>query len=378
MGIQELEIKGFKSLRHVRWTPGRLNVLIGPNGSGKSNLLQALELLQLSAKGQLSKEILRQGGLFPILWDSKASELSWTLLAFTQDEPLNYHLSLQPRDFFGSFRIRSETLSSDTKLLNRTHESIWIGDGESRKLEEVELQGEQTALSRFTGFSTDERLIVRSQSYLSSWSIYQNLRVDRSSAVRSPIVARYERRISDDGQNLVSVLHTLYTGDRDFKQAIDDAMGAAFGSEYEELLFPPAADQMIQLRIRWRSLKTEQSASNLSDGTLRFLMIIAILASPESGAVVAIDEPETGLHPKMFPIIAEFAVEAARKKQVIFTTHSSQFLDAFREEPPTTTVIECMNGETRLTVLDEDRLREWLKHYSLGDLYETGELEGMA
>ena len=142
---------------------------------------------------------------------------------------------------------------------------------------------------------------------------------------------RFEEQVDPDGQNLVTVLHTLYSGNRDFKKAVDWAMRAAFGEDYEELVFSPAADQRIQFRIRWRSLHRAQSAADLSDGTLRFLLLLTILSSPSPAPVIAIDEPETGLHPSMFPIIAEFAVEASRRSQIIFTTHSPQFLDAFNE-----------------------------------------------
>jgi predicted ATPase len=155
-------------------------------------------------------------------------------------------------------------------------------------------------------------------------------------------------------------------------------MIAAFGSDYEGLFFPPVADQRIQLRVGWNHLHTKQSAASLSDGTLRFLMLVAILANPEPGDFIAIDEPETGLHPNMFPIIAELAIEASDRTQVIFTTHSPQFLNGFRDELPTTTVTELIAGETRLSVLDGEDLKRWLVRYSLGDLFISGQLEAMA
>jgi predicted ATPase len=187
-----------------------------------------------------------------------------------------------------------------------------------------------------------------------------------------------EDRVAADGQNLIPVLHTLYTGNRDFKRALDAAMRAAFGSDYEELVFPPAADQRIQLRLRWRSLRTEQSAANLSDGTLRFLLLVAIFASPNPGDLIALDEPETGLHPSMLPIIAELAAEAAQRTQVILSTHSADLLDAFSDVAlPTTTVTSIVEGETRLSVLDGEELRRWTEQYRLGALMRSGELEGM-
>jgi predicted ATPase len=79
----------------------------------------------------------------------------------------------------------------------------------------------------------------------------------------------------------------------------------------------------------------------------------------------------------MLSIIAEYAVEASMRSQVIFTTHSPQFLDAFKDKIPTTTITKWSDGETKLETLKDDELRYWLKSYSLGTLFETGELEAM-
>jgi predicted ATPase len=208
-------------------------------------------------------------------------------------------------------------------------------------------------------------------------TVYHDLDVGQNSRIRQTAVPSFERRIEPDGQNLVPVLHTLYTGDREFKRNIDSAMHAAFGSDYEEIVFPPAADRRIQFRVRWKSLKREQPAADLSDGTLRFLLLLTALITPEPPMVIAIDEPETGLHPAMLPIIAEFAVEAASRTQIVFTTHSPQFLDAFTGAKPTTTVAKWENGETTLHTLEGEDLAYWLEDYSLGRLFQSGQLEAM-
>jgi predicted ATPase len=154
-------------------------------------------------------------------------------------------------------------------------------------------------------------------------------------------------------------------------------MRAAFGADFVELKFPPAAEQRIQLEIRWHSLKRARSASDLSDGTLRFLFLIAVLANPQPPALIAIDEPETGLHPSMLRIVAEYARQAAERTQVILTTHSPAFLDAFGDAPPTTTIVECRDGETVLRNVAQDQLAYWLKHFTLGELFRSSELEAM-
>jgi len=111
---------------------------------------------------------------------------------------------------------------------------------------------------------------------------------------------------------------------------------------------------------------------------LRFLYLIAILANPNPPALIAIDEPETGLHPAMLPIIAEYAAEAALHTQVVLTTHSAEFLDAFRDVTPTTTVVKWEGGKTHLQIVDEATLHYWLKGYTLGKLFRSGSLEGLA
>lgn len=207
------------------------------------------------------------------------------------------------------------------------------------------------------------------------WRVYYGINVHADSSIRVPVVTRMEKRVEPDGQNLISVLHTLYTGDREFKKIVNAAMRAAFGDDFEEIVFPPAADQRIQLRIRWKSLRREQSAADLSDGTLRFLFLLAVLASPDPAPLIAIDEPEVSLHPSMFPIIAEFAAEASRRSQVIFATHSPDFLDAFGESRPVVTVTKTREGETVLENRKGEELEYWLKEYSLGALFRSGELE---
>ena len=105
------------------------------------------------------------------------------------------------------------------------------------------------------------------------------------------------------------------------------------------------------------------------------MFLLTVLASPNPAPLIAIDEPETGLHPSMLPIIAEYAVDASQRTQVIMTTHSPQFLDAFDDVIPKTTVVTWSDGETILKNVAGDQLQRWLEEYSLGSLFRSGELE---
>jgi predicted ATPase len=398
--INRIEISGYRSLKNVTWKPGDLNIIIGPNGTGKSNLLRFFELLVAASKGQLARYIQKSGGIRPLLWDSKPDSLSFRLESCLPgldnshwEEQLTYEAQIRQMGSSSDYQVESEQLSSidqvnghkehdseeQVNLLQRHKQQAEIYDDKGHKMiapDGAIPQDEMLLASAANPFSGSGK-VNAFQKGLSSWTIYHDLQVHRDSAIRMPAIARYETSISADGQNLVPVLHTLYTGNRNFKFAIDSAMQAVFGHEYVELVFPPASDQRIQLRIRWSSLEQEQSAADLSDGTLYFLLLMAILNNPNPPGLIAIDEPETGLHPSMLPVIAEHAVETSQKAQVIFTTHSSSFLDAFHDAKPVTTVARWHNGETFLKVLDGKDLEYWLRSYTLGSLFASGELEDM-
>jgi predicted ATPase len=394
MRILELEIKGFRSLKSVSWKPGALNVVIGPNGTGKSNLLRIIELISIAAQGRLGKYVQSLGGMDPIVWDGKGSTISFTVKTLPVGQnngPEQYELELARLGKGSSYRISHELLANFSKVnegvmqqpfkfLERTERSAVVFDDlEHRFVAPPEsVAEEETMLSIATGPFTNNPLINVFQKQLSSMTVYHDLHVNRDALIRQSVVARAEKTVDSDGQNLVSVLHTLYSSDRDFKKNINAAMKAAFGNDFEELVFAPdAADQRIQLRIRWKTLKRDSPTADISDGTLRFLMLLTVLASPSASPVIAIDEPETGLHPSMLPIVAEYAIDASQHSQIILTTHSPQFLDAFGDTVPTTTVAKWNGGETSLQVLSGAELDYWLKEYSLGALFKSGELEAM-
>ena len=377
-------------------------MIIGPNGSGKSNLLRMMKLISAAAQAQLSRYIQSEGGIGAILWDGQVDGISFHLAMSQMPEVVLPPFEIveifpnhpsQPPSFaydvelmlFGkgsSYRVQNEVLQdsrNDLTYLTRQGlvAQVYNKNGKSAvrpdyiNEEEVFLPGTSSPFGE-----ADEK-----QSFLSNlteWAVHSVFRTDDEALIRQSPISRLEHRVAPDGQNLINVLHTLYTGDRKFKQDVNDAMHAAFGDDFDELIFPPAADQRIQMRVRWKTLKREQSTADLSDGTLRFLFLITVLASPNPPPLIAIDEPETGLHPSMLPIIAEFAVEASKRTQVIFTTHSDQFLDAFQDTRPTTTVAKWEDGETTLTTLDDSELSYWLQDYTLGKLFRSGELENMA
>ncbi len=393
MGLQAFKVEGFRSLKSVEWRPASLNVLIGPNASGKSNLLRSLELVATAARGGLNEAILRKGGMAPLVWDGTAASIKFEL---TTDpvkprgdpikEALRYSFELRRIGSSGAFQISWEELAkyyeyeqgirpTPYRFLFRRGPRTEIFDERDRRLGEpdAEIPSSETALSMFTPL-WGNIVVAEFQKSLRQWCVYHDLRVDESAPIRQSAVTRVETIVAPDGQNLIPVLHTLYQ-DRQFENRIKQAMSAAFPEDFQELLFPPAEDGRIQLRVRWRRSNREPTAMDMSDGTLRFLLLLTILASPAPAPLIAIDEPETGLHPSMLPIIAEFAVEASRHSQVILSTHSPQVLDAFGDTRPAVTVFRWVEDHTDLRTISGDELAAWLEDYSLGRFAFSGEAE---
>ena len=117
-------------------------------------------------------------------------------------------------------------------------------------------------------------------------------------------------------------------------------------------------------------------ATRLSDGTLRYLCLIAILCDPEPPPLIGIEEPELGLHPDILPKLADLLLAASERTQLIVTTHSDILVDALTEHPETIVVCEKHRGHTVTRRLNGEELAPWLQDYRLGDLWTRGQLGG--
>jgi predicted ATPase len=117
-------------------------------------------------------------------------------------------------------------------------------------------------------------------------------------------------------------------------------------------------------------------ATRLSDGTLRYLSLLAILCHPTPPPIVCIEEPELGLHPDILPTIAELLKDASQRTQLIVTTHSDALVSALSDIPEAIVVCEPGPDGTQLRRLDRESLAEWLDRYSLGEIWRMGEIGG--
>ena len=176
--------------------------------------------------------------------------------------------------------------------------------------------------------------------------------------------------LADGGENLALVLSNFSGGSKRelvkvFQQCYPGVVGV-------DVRLTGGVAQILVEEADGRQIP----ATRLSDGTLRFLAILAILLNQRTPSMIVIDEPDLGLHPDMMPVLAELLREASKRTQVVVTTHSRALIDAFGEEPEAVVVCDKPEGESRFERLDGERLRHWLDRYSLGELWASGELGG--
>jgi predicted ATPase len=162
------------------------------------------------------------------------------------------------------------------------------------------------------------------------------------------------RRVPKAKNAILAALGDLYDGLHDFDVSIEGGTVQVFFTEGEFTI----------------------PATRLSDGTLRYLCLLAILCDPEPPPLICIEEPELGLHPDLLPKIADHLKDASERTQLIVTTHSDILIDAMTEQPESVLVCEKHDGQTTMRRLDHQDLAQWLDKYRLGELWMRGELGG--
>lgn len=364
-----------------------LNVLIGANASGKSNLIEAIGLLKATPT-DLTAPIRQGGGVSDLLWKGQ-KEIPIAKIEVTIDYPeglmpLRYRMGLsvvgqKPElvdeavenecsypgedDVYFYYRYQQ-----GRPVLNIKNPSD--GQRSQRSLRRDALILDQSVLSQRKDPDQYPELTYIGNQF-SQISLYRDWHIGRDSEPRLPQKADLpEHPLLEDGSNLGLVLNNLQhqVGSR----AIIDKL-KTFYEEAEELSVKIYGGT-VQIFIREEGLIQPIPATRLSDGTLRYLFLLALLLDPTPPPLICIEEPEIGLHPDMMSTIADLLVEASERTQLIVTTHSEALVSSL--PPESVLVCERDYQGTHLRRLNPERLQKWLENYSLGELWSMGEIGG--
>ncbi len=204
------------------------------------------------------------------------------------------------------------------------------------------------------------------------WRIYREWAFGRNAVFREPQKADMRNdRLEEDFSNLGMFLNRLRKTPRAKRLIIEGLRDLYEGiTDFE----PIAQAGTVQLFFTEGDFSIP--ATRLSDGTIRYLCLLAILYDPEPPPLICIEEPELGLHPDILPKLADHLVAASERTQLIITTHSDILVDAMTERPESVVICEKHDGRTELNALQKEELERWLGKYRLGQLWIEGQLGG--
>lgn len=359
-----------------------LNMVIGPNGSGKSNLLESIELLKGAPK-DLTTPIRDGGGIRDWLWKGSKTPPVAAVEAVIRypkgPQSLRYRLAFT--EVGQRFEIVDERIENETAQPNMPqpyfHYKFQHGHGvlnvkgKARRLQHEDIDPAQSILSQRRDPDQYPEITYLGQT-LSKIRLYREWSFGRYTAPRMPQKADLPNdTLEGDCSNLGLVLNRLRR---------DPAVKAILLKSLQAL-YEGIDDYDVQIeggtvQVFFHEGARTIPATRLSDGTLRYLCLLAILCHPEPPPLVCIEEPELGLHPDVLPHVGALLKAASQRCQLIVTTHSDVLVDAMSDIPDAVLVAEKSAGGTKLRRLDPDALKPWLEKYRLGTLWTRGDLGG--
>ncbi|MCQ4041346.1 AAA family ATPase [Streptantibioticus rubrisoli] len=374
-----LAVENYRSLRQLVVPLGPLNVVTGANGSGKSSLYRALRLLADAARGGAVAALAREGGLGSTLWAgpekpggrqvARVEPVSLRLGFSGGRDDFGYALDLglpsptEPTMFGSDPDIKRESVWSGpvlrpaALLAERHNGAVRIRDTDGTwSHQRHPIRPYDSMLSEFAD-PRNAPEVLRLRDRIRSWRFYDHFRTDAAAPARGSHVGTRTPVLSHDGADLAAAVQTIREiGDR---EALEAAVDLAFPGS--RLTVADHAGR-FDLELRQPGLLRPLRAAELSDGTLRYLLLVAALLTPRPPELLVLNEPETSLHPDLLSPLAQLIAMAAARSQIIVVSHSRPLTHAVErlaaEHAPEVRTVELTkeHGQTRIVgqgLLDE-------------------------
>ena len=354
----------------------QLNILIGANGSGKSNLIEVIHVLR-STPGDLRSAF--RPGFSDWIWKGELDTspiLGFSIKHYKHDHlKIDHVLALELRN--QTFSIERESVFDFTlyggKVKYMVNDlGVFISDLD--KFNRVSDRGIMKDLSVLSLIQDPERfpeLYFLADNY-KKMRIYREWQFGRNSLLRLPQSTDNRHEIlEEDFSNLAMHLNYLRSFPAVRRKLIEKLQNVFAGITDFDVSVVGGTAQIYLIEGDYRI-----PATRLSDGTLRYLCLLAILCNPEPQPLICLEEPELGLHPDLLSGLVDLIKECSERTQMIVTTHSEFIVDGFSESPECVMVVDKEDGITKMTRLNYDSLKVWLEKYSLGQLWNQGQIGG--
>jgi len=355
--LRSLAVANYRSVRDLVLPLGQLNLVTGANGCGKSNLYRGLRLLAEAAHGNANRAVALEGGLASVLW-AGPEQLSRQMkrgmvpvqggpraqsvalrLGFAGDE-LGYAIDFGlPTPVPGTMFVQDpqikreviwhgETWHERRALIDRKGPLVRARDDAGRW--QVIDQHVPVFESMLTWVADPQQApeVVALREQLRAWRFYDHFRCDAQSPARQPQVGVRTPVLSNDGHDLAAAWQTIREigDDEGLDAAVTDA-------------FPGASVEVVQtagrfeLRFSQPGLLRTLGQAELSDGTLRYLLLIAALGTPRPPPLMVLNEPETSLHPDLLPPLGRLMCRYAQGNQLWVVSHAPALVSELATDP---------------------------------------------
>lgn len=366
--LEILAVAGYRSLREVVLPLDRLTVVTGANGSGKSNLYRAISLLASVGSDGLPRALAAEGGLTSALW-AGPERISSAMrggqvpvqgtvrsgpvslrLGFAAD-PWRYAVDVGlPQSgsvFAHDAELKTETIWSGqlrrTSTVARRHRGRVVLRTDAGEVEHPDGIDPERSLLSDLGDLPDVPELRAVRTLLRSWRCYDELRTDRQAPARQMQVATRTAALAADGADLAAALVTSRAAGVDVDAALADAL--------PEMAFAPRLEEdsgRIEVGVRQHGLLRTLTAAELSDGTMRMLLLVAALMPSRPAGLLVLNEPERSLHPDLMPGLARLLVRASQRSQVLVVTHHPLLRDLLSAHVDPVELVRD-TGETRIS-----------------------------
>ena len=378
--LKTLAVANYRSINKLVMPLGRLNLITGANGSGKSNLYRALRLLAETAQGGVVNALAKEGGLDSTFWagpeqisrrmrngevpieagvrsSSKRLRLGFAgedfsyAIALGLPEPSHSVFALDPQ-------IKKECIWSGpfyrpaSLLVDRAGPLIRARQGRSWDVLSQHTPDFDSLFDQVGSLRASPE-VLQMREFIRRWRFYDHFRSDSEAPVRQPQLGTRTPVLHHDGRDLAAALQTIREiGDPEALQAaISDAFPGA------RLNIAPLQGGRFAIEFYQEGLLRPLSAAELSDGTLRYLLLVAALLTPRPPSLMVLNEPETSLHPDLLPALARLIIRASQQCQVWVVSHARRLIAALQEDPECNCIVlEKELGQTGIVgqrTLDE-------------------------
>lgn len=345
-----IAVSGYRSLRELILPLEPLTVVTGPNGSGKSSLYRAIRLLATTAQGRVIGALANEGGLTSTLWagpetlSRKMKSGEVPVEGTVRKDRISLKLGFASQDY--GYCIDLGLPQAGRTMFNRDPEikteTVWAGEMVRRSNILAARKGPVVTITADSGdrhvvlpnlppfdsmmtHASDPRgapelLALRER--MRGWRFYDHFRTDHDAPARQAQVGTRTPVLSSDGSDVAAAIQTIREiGDG---QALDDAMEDAFPGASLEVIENAG---LFEIAMMQHGLLRALRAGELSDGTLRYILLVAALLSPRPPLLLVLNEPETSLHPDLLKPLARLIARASESAQIIVVSHAQTLVE---------------------------------------------------